>query len=106
MTSDTRKQTNSMVQIGATDLFATAFGLLTNADRCIDAAKRRYADDQMFIGRCMRWERESRKVSLRALAKEMKLSAPYVADLELGHRNWSQIKMANYGHAIDSMTKR
>lgn len=93
----------TVIEVASHALFATAFGLLTNADRCLKEAQRRYSEDQIFIGQCLRMEREGRKVSLRALAKQMKLSAPYVSDLELGRRNWSQVTMANYGHALDSL---
>lgn len=40
-----------------------------------------------------RTERTIRGVSLRGLARKMKISAPYLSDLERGKRNWT-IKIA------------
>lgn len=86
-----------------TALFATALVLMVNTERCMTEAKRRYNEDQLAIGHCMRLQRESDGVSLRALSRQMKLSAPYVSDLERGRRNWSPITMANYRHSLDSL---
>lgn len=41
-------------------------------------------------GRLIRSEREMAGVKMRALATEMKISAPYLHDLEMGKRNWSE----------------
>ena len=86
-----------------TALFATALGLMVNTERGMTKAKRRYTEDQLAIGHCMRLQREADGVSLRALSRQMKLSAPYVSDLERGRRNWSPITMANYRHSLDSL---
>jgi len=86
-----------------TPLFATALGLMENAERCLAEAKKRFTDDQKFIGQCMRLEREKRKVSLRALSRQMWVSAPYVSDLELGRRLWSTATISNYSQALDAL---
>ena len=44
-------------------------------------------------GATARLEREKSNISLRNLAKEMGISAPYLSDLERGNRNWS-VKIA------------
>lgn len=52
--------------------------------------------DHTIVGRdCRNW-RLSDRVSLRALAKELKVSAPYLSDLELGRRNWSSELIGRY----------
>lgn len=40
-------------------------------------------------GKRVRALREKSGVSLRQLARDMKLSAPFLSDLERGRRNWS-----------------
>lgn len=41
-------------------------------------------------GRLIRQKREARGLSLRRLAKEMGVSAPFLCDLERGNRNWTE----------------
>lgn len=41
------------------------------------------------LGQLLRQERVQARVSLRALARAMDISAPYLADLENGRRVWS-----------------
>lgn len=45
--------------------------------------------DHAATGQTMRQLRKSHGVSLREVARRMKLSAPFVSDLELGRRNWT-----------------
>jgi transcriptional regulator with XRE-family HTH domain len=44
--------------------------------------------DHKATGEAMRQLRKSHRISLREVARRMKLSAPFVSDLELGRRNW------------------
>jgi len=48
----------------------------------------------------MRVLRKKNKVSLRAAAKTMKISAPYLSDLELGRRIWDDAKIEAFKKAI------
>ena len=80
-----------------------ALDFLTGTERCLADAKQKYADDQKIIGAYLRMKRVEQKVSLRAVARRMKRSAPYVSDLELGLRNWSQATLHEYGEAMASM---
>lgn len=48
------------------------------------------------IGIAMRNERKRVSVSLRGLAKRMDISAPYLGDLELGRRSWTQERLVQY----------
>ena len=49
--------------------------------------------DHVSSGKTARKKRERANVSLREIARRMKISAPYLSDLELGKRNWS-VKLA------------
>jgi DNA-binding XRE family transcriptional regulator len=46
--------------------------------------------DHAATGESYRRLRKSFGVSLRALAKQLKVSAPFLSDLERGRRNWDQ----------------
>lgn len=46
--------------------------------------------DHRATGELMRKNRESIGLSLRDMASRMEISAPYLSDLEIGNRNWSQ----------------
>lgn len=46
--------------------------------------------DKATNGRTIRKLREQRGMSLRALAEALDVSAPYLSDLELGNRGFSQ----------------
>ena len=45
-------------------------------------------------GKMLRDARKKAGVSLRELARRMKISAPYLSDMELGKRNWTKEKFA------------
>jgi len=63
--------------------------------------------DPKAIGAAMRKLREKTGISLRAFARILKLSAPYVSDLELGQRGWSDDMQARYISALrPSATRR
>lgn len=46
--------------------------------------------DHAKAGNLIRQLRKKHKVSLRSLATKMGKSAPYISDLELGRRNWTE----------------
>lgn len=52
----------------------------------------------------MRKLREDAGVTLRQLAKQMNVSAPYLSDLELGHRQWTESKAELFRWALDRVT--
>lgn len=52
------------------------------------------------IGGELRAMREAANVGLREAARRMKVSAPYVSDLEKGHRLWSSKLIENFVRAI------
>lgn len=50
--------------------------------------------DPLGVGLLMRKARIKANVSLRDMAKRMDISAPYLSDLELGRRDWTEEKIA------------
>lgn len=52
-------------------------------------------------GATARAARQARFISLRAMARRLKVSAAYVSDLELGKRNWSMTKIRAYEKALE-----
>jgi transcriptional regulator with XRE-family HTH domain len=52
------------------------------------------------LGQALRTLREGRKISLRKVAIRCKISVPYLSDLELGRRNWSEKRLASYLESI------
>jgi len=46
--------------------------------------------DHETTGHLFRQARKKAKLSLREMARRLKLSAPFVSDLELGRRNWTE----------------
>lgn len=46
--------------------------------------------DHETTGQLFRQARQKAKLSLREMARRLKLSAPFVSDLELGRRNWTE----------------
>lgn len=56
--------------------------------------------DQTAIAAELREKREKSGLSLREVARRMGFTAPYLSDLELGRRNWSEEKVAEYLEAL------
>lgn len=54
----------------------------------------------------MRQLRNSRQISLRALAIEMGFTPPYISDLELGKRNWAKPLAVKYERALQAIKNR
>lgn len=59
--------------------------------------------DHKGTGEAMRMLRKSHRLSLREVARFMKLSAPFVSDLELGRRNWDSSRAIKYMMAVTSL---
>lgn len=53
------------------------------------------ADDRE-VGRRLREIRNLRKISIKEVAFSMKVSSPYICDLELGRRHWSGERIMRY----------
>jgi transcriptional regulator with XRE-family HTH domain len=51
--------------------------------------------DNAEAGRLIRSKREAAGLALRRLAVRMKISAPYLCDLEQGKRNWTDALFQN-----------
>ncbi len=71
-----------------------AFIALTLAEKGMDNALAQFRAAQAGLGRAFRDAREAKGISLRAVAKAIGCSAPFVSDCELGRRNFSD-KLAN-----------
>jgi transcriptional regulator with XRE-family HTH domain len=56
--------------------------------------------DQEATGAYMRHKRQQKHLSLREVARRLKVSAAYLSDLELGHRSWNQTKIDQFIMAI------
>jgi predicted transcriptional regulator len=52
--------------------------------------------DHQSTGYLFRVARKKAKLSLREVARRLKLSAPFVSDLELGRRNWTEEMAERY----------
>jgi transcriptional regulator with XRE-family HTH domain len=55
--------------------------------------------DHVAAGTTLRKLRKSKHLSVREVARRMDLSAPYVSDLELGRRHWSEDLIENFQKA-------
>lgn len=61
--------------------------------------------DLEATGRMMRVNREKLKLSLRTVARRMNISAPYLSDLELGRRRWSEELFDSWYEAVRKENK-
>lgn len=52
--------------------------------------------DHHSTGYLFRAARQKAKLSLREVARRLKLSAPFLSDLELGRRNWTEAMAERY----------
>jgi transcriptional regulator with XRE-family HTH domain len=62
--------------------------------------------DQVELGYMLRKQRMLQNVSLREHSKAMKISAPYLSDLELGRRNFDLALVDRYLNALPKMPLR
>lgn len=56
--------------------------------------------DQRELGDSLRQKREAAHISLRSMAADLGISAPYLSDLERGHRHWSPALRARFEKAL------
>jgi transcriptional regulator with XRE-family HTH domain len=56
--------------------------------------------DPTRVGHEMRRLRKKKGIGLRDMAKRMDISAPYLSDLELGRRDWTEEKIAAFKGAL------
>ena len=56
--------------------------------------------DHRATGELMRRARDQSALSLRDMATRLNLSAPYLADLERGRRNWTEARVQQWIDAI------
>jgi predicted transcriptional regulator len=56
--------------------------------------------NQGDLATCMRRLREQHSCSLRKMAVKLGVSAPYLSDLELGRRNWSEKRIKSFLQAL------
>ncbi len=59
--------------------------------------------DHVATGEQMRYLRTKRGLSLRSVAEQMKVSAAYLSDLELGKRNWSHERAQEYSSTLEQL---
>lgn len=52
-------------------------------------------------GKLVREMREAKGISLRQLAKQMDVSAPFLSDMERGRRNWTTARFEQAERAIN-----
>lgn len=65
-------------------------------------SKKTVVIDHAECGSVIRRLRESKNKSLRWLAHQMQITAPFLSDLERGRRNWSE---SRFFHAKQILTK-
>lgn len=63
-----------------------AVDVINTAEDAVLAARQRLYSAHVEFGRVVREAREAKKISLRQVATHLKLSAPYLSDVELGRR--------------------
>jgi ribosome-binding protein aMBF1 (putative translation factor) len=63
-----------------------AVDALVSAEDAITLARQKHAEAQVRVGAALRAARERKGLSLRQCASRLKLSAPYLSDVELGRR--------------------
>lgn len=56
--------------------------------------------DQFRTGQQLRTLREKAGISLRDMAKLLDISAPFLSDLELGRRDWSEKRIDQFMEAV------
>lgn len=59
-----------------------------------------HVPDNVETGKVARNARTRAGLSLREVARRMKLSAPFVSDLELGRRGWNETLVTKYQFAV------
>ena len=62
-------------------------------------AKNRIPEEVATLGEAIRWAREQRQMSLRGLAEEVGVSAPFLSDLE--HNRRSTDRLDDFARALE-----
>lgn len=62
--------------------------------------------DRDEIGYQLRKMREKKGLSLRKMAKQMKISAAHLSDLELGQRGWSLHHISTFLRILENHTSK
>lgn len=75
--------------------------LLTHQRDCRACHGSGHEPDPRAIGKELRRAREERMTSLRSVARELGVTAPYVVDLELGRRKWNEELVGRYLMAME-----
>lgn len=57
--------------------------------------------DSRAIGQAMRKKRESKGVTMAAIADKLGKTSGYLSDLERGNRRWNDALIARYKEALD-----
>ena len=66
----------------------------------LDIPKKAPPPDHRSLGAALRRMREAAGFSLSEVARKMQISVPYLSDLELGKRNWTEEKRDAFLKAI------
>lgn len=61
--------------------------------------------DHAETGGLFRAKREVHSISLREIARSMRLSPPYISDLERGRRNWTAQLVDAYNICLNEMIR-
>lgn len=69
---------------------------MTSKRRCRKCGGTGKELDPTGVGLEMRGLREKKGIGLREMATRMKISPPYLSDLELGRRDWTEEKIAEF----------
>lgn len=77
---------------------------VSNLERDVVAFTAKQNRSYCEIGASMRSLREQRGVTLRALAKELHITPPFLSDMELGRRRYSAKHMAGTASVLAKLT--
>lgn len=61
--------------------------------------------DHSAVGFALRTLRVKKEIGLRAMARAIKVSAPFLSDLELGKRNWTQQRIDQFNAVLEKGTE-
>lgn len=61
--------------------------------------------DHAETGALFRAKREAHSISLRDLAKAMRLSPAYISDIERGRRNWNADLVEDYNNHLNTLIR-
>lgn len=79
---------------------STLLARVRQNDDWLAHCQRLYRDEQKRIGAYARSIRKKSGLSLREVARRMKVSAPFLSDLERGNRYWTTHKIEAWASSI------